>query len=119
MVRSYLLNKGLYKDVLVPNSVSAGIKTKAEIPIWEMEERILASGLTHRLRLCLSLNLVMLMQCLQIKQDLDLDACGTFGISIFYTILLVTNIILINTHISIFPGGKKTSYRILRPSRCP
>lgn len=55
MVKSYLLDKGLYKDVLVPNSVSAGIKTKAEIPIWEMEERILASGLTHRLRLCLSL----------------------------------------------------------------
>lgn len=36
MVRSYLLDKGLYEDVLVPNFVSAGIKTKAEIPIWEM-----------------------------------------------------------------------------------
>lgn len=35
-----------------------------------MEERILASGLTHRLRLCLSPNLVMLMQCLQVKTRL-------------------------------------------------
>ena len=70
MVRIYLLGKGLYEDVLVPNSVSAGIKTKAEIPIWEMEERILASYLTNRLRLCLSPNLVMLMQCLQIKTGL-------------------------------------------------
>lgn len=56
--------QGLYEDVLVLNSMSAGIKTKAEIPIWEMEERILASYLTNRLRLCLSPNLVMLMQCL-------------------------------------------------------
>ena len=70
MVRSYLLDKGLYEDVLVPNSVSAGIKTKAEIPIWEMEERILASGLMHRLCLCLFPNLVMLMQCLQVKTGL-------------------------------------------------
>ena len=44
--------------------MSAGIKTKAEIPIWEMEERILASDLMHRLCLCLFPNLVMLMQCL-------------------------------------------------------
>lgn len=70
MVRIYLLDKGLYGDVLVPNFVSAGIKTKAEIPIWEMEERILASGLTHRLCLCLFPNLVMLMQCLQVKTGL-------------------------------------------------
>lgn len=70
MVRSYLLDKGLYEDVLVPNSVSAGIKTKTEIPIWEMEERILASGLTHRLRLCLFPDLVMLMPCLQVKARL-------------------------------------------------
>lgn len=60
MVRSYLLDKGLYEDVLVLNSMSA----------WEMEERILASGLTHRLSLCLSPNLVMLMQCLQVKTRL-------------------------------------------------
>lgn len=62
--------QGLYEDVLVPNSVSAGIKTKTEIPIWEMEERILASGLTHRLRLCLFPDLVMLMPCLQVKARL-------------------------------------------------
>ena len=47
-----------------------------------MEEQILASGLTNRLRLCLSLNLVMLMQCLQVKTRLDLDAYRTFGLSI-------------------------------------
>lgn len=70
MVGSYLLDNGLYEDVLVPNSVSAGIKTKAEIPIWDMEERILTSDLTHRLRLCLSPDLVMPMQCLQIKAGL-------------------------------------------------
>lgn len=70
MVRIYLLDKGLYGDVLVPNFVSAGIKTKAEISIWEMEERILASGLTHRLRLCLFPDLLMLMQCLQVKTRL-------------------------------------------------
>ena len=70
MVRRYLLGKGLYEDVLVLNSMSTGIKTKAEIPIWEMEERILASGLMHRLRLCLSPNLVMPMQCLQVKTRL-------------------------------------------------
>lgn len=74
--------QGLYEDVLVLNSMSAGIKTKAEIPIWEMEERILASDLTHRLRLCLFPNLVMLMQCLQVKTRLDLDAYRTFGLSI-------------------------------------
>ena len=50
--------------------MSAGIKTKAEIPIWDMEERILTSDLTHRLRLCLSPDLVMPMQCLQIKAGL-------------------------------------------------
>ena len=44
MVRSYLLDKGLYEDVLVLNSMSAGIKTKAEIPIWEMEERLLTAS---------------------------------------------------------------------------
>lgn len=70
MVRIYLLGKGLYEDVLVPNFVSAGIKTKAEISIWEMEERILASDLTNRLCLCLFPNLVMLMQCLQVKTGL-------------------------------------------------
>ena len=88
MVRSYLLDKGLYEDVLVLNSMSAGIKTKAEIPIWEMEERILTSDLTHRLRLCLS----DAMPWDKSRTDLLMHAEPSI-FPFFYAILLVINII--------------------------